>query len=89
MDSLLLRHLGTEPDSLLSEPPGKPSYYIICTILYILGFSGSSAGKEPACSVGDLGSTLPTPVFFLGEFHSQRSLAGGLQSMGLQRVGHD
>jgi len=29
----------------------------------------------------------PTPVFLPGKFHGQRSL--GLQSMGLQRVGHD
>ena len=32
---------------------------------------------------------LPTPVFLPGEFHGQRSLVGGLQSMGLQTVGHD
>ena len=32
------------------------------------------------------GEWLPTPVFLPGEFHRQRSL-GGLQSMGLQRVG--
>ena len=31
---------------------------------------------------------LPTPVFWPGEFHGQRSLAR-LQSMGLQRVGHN
>ena len=31
---------------------------------------------------------LPTPVFLPGEFHGQRSL-GGLQYMGLQRVGCD
>ena len=30
----------------------------------------------------------PTPVFLPGEFHGQRSLVG-LQSMGLQRAGHD
>ena len=32
---------------------------------------------------------LPTPVLLPGEFHGQRSLVGGLQSMGLQTVGHD
>ena len=32
---------------------------------------------------------LPTPVFWPGEFHGQRSLAGYIQSMGSQRVGHD
>ena len=31
----------------------------------------------------------PTPIFLPGEFHGQRSQPGGLQSMGLQRVGHD
>ena len=31
----------------------------------------------------------PTPVFLPGEFNGQRSLMGGLQSMGLQRVGQD
>ena len=53
-----------------------------------LGFSSSSAGKESACNVGDLGlipglgrfpwrrERLPTPVFWPGEFH------------GLQRVRH-
>ena len=50
-----------------------------------MGFPGGSAGKELACSVGDLGSIpgipgipgkipwrrerLPTPVFWSGEFH--------------------
>ena len=34
------------------------------------------------------GEWLPTPVFFSGEFHGQRSLSG-LQSMVSQRVGHD
>ena len=42
-----------------------------------LGFPGGSAGKEPACNVGDLGSItglgrrerLPAPVFWPGEFH--------------------
>ena len=31
---------------------------------------------------------IPTPVFFPGEFHGQRSLKG-LQSIGLQRARHD
>ena len=31
---------------------------------------------------------LPIPVFLPGKFHGQRRLAG-LQSMGLQRVGHE
>ena len=32
---------------------------------------------------------LPTAVFLPGEFHGQRSLAGRLQFMGLQRTRHD
>ena len=48
---------------------------------FSLGFSGSSAGKESACNLGDLGlipglgkmpwrrERLPTPVFWPGEFH--------------------
>ena len=31
----------------------------------------------------------PTPVFLPGESHGQRSLAGYIQSMGLQRVRSD
>ena len=31
----------------------------------------------------------PTAVFLPGEFHGLRSLAGYIQSMGSQRVGHD
>ena len=56
-------------------------------------FPCSSAGKESACTVGDLGSTPGlqqspregkgfTSVFWPGEFH-------GLKSMGSQRVGHN
>ena len=49
---------------------------------------GGPVGKEFACNVGDLGSIpwvgkiswrrewLPTPVFWPGEFHGQRSLVG-------------
>ena len=53
-----------------------------------MGFSGASDGKESACNAGDQGFNssaeeipwrrewLPTPVFFPGESHGQRSLAG-------------
>ena len=52
-----------------------------------MGFPGGSAGKESACNAGDPGSVpglgrfpwrrawQPTPVFFPGESHKQRSLA--------------
>jgi len=47
-----------------------------------LGFPGGSDGKESACNAGDPGSipwserypgVLPSPVFFPGEFHRERS----------------
>ena len=63
-----------------------------------LGFPGGSDGKESACSAGELGSIpgqedplrrawQPTPVFLAGESLWTEE-PGGLQSMGLQRVGH-
>ena len=64
-----------------------------------LGFPGGSAGKEPACNVGDLGSIpgLGDPLEKEMATHSS-VLAwrvpgtlepGGLPSMGLRRIGHD
>ena len=64
-----------------------------------LGSPGCSVGKESACTVGDLGSTLgwedpleegvaPTPVFLPGESPWTEE-PGGLQSMGSQRVRND
>ena len=57
-----------------------------------MGFLGDSDDKESACNVGDLGwrpgfnpwvgkipwrrERLPTPLFWLGEFHGQRNLVG-------------
>ena len=57
-----------------------------------MGFPGSSAGKESACNVEDMGSRpgfdpwvgkipwrrawQPSPVFLHAEFHGQRSLVG-------------
>ena len=70
------------------------------------GLSGGSEGKESGCNAGDLGSIpglerfpgeqLCTPVFWPGEFHGQRSLAGSVISWELagfvttvsQRVRH-
>jgi len=52
------------------------------------GFPGGSDGKESAHNAGDPGlipglvrfpwgrGWLPTPIFFLGEFHGLRSLPG-------------
>jgi len=64
-----------------------------------LGFPGSLADKESASRrprfvswVGRMPwrrAWQPTPVFLPRESHGQRSLAGYIQSMGLQRVGHN
>ena len=64
-----------------------------------IGFPGGSDGKESTCNVGDLGS-IPGLGRSLEEgmaIHSSilawripwMEEPGGLQSMGLQRVGHD
>ena len=64
-----------------------------------MGFPGGSSGKESACNAGDLGS-IPGLRRPLGEGMATPSSipawripwteeSGGLQSMGLQRVGHD
>ena len=64
------------------------------------GFPGSSDGKESACDAGDLGSipglgrspgrgnSIPLQYSCLGECPWAEE-PGGLQSMGLQRIGHD
>ena len=66
---------------------------LIAVASLVVGFPGSSAGKESACNVRDSGlipglgrspgamERLPTPVFWPGEFHGQ--------SAGSQRVGQD
>ena len=74
---------------------GEINWEVAINIYTLLGFPGGSAGKESACTVGDLGSTpwvgkipwrkerLPTPVFWPGEFH------GLSRPWGSQRVGHN
>ena len=68
-----------------------------------MGFPDGSEVKASARNAGDPGSIpgsdpwvrkipwrrkwQPTPVFLLGEFHRQRSLAG--YSLWIRRVGHD
>ena len=69
--------------------------------LIIKGFPGGSVSKESVCNVGNRDSVLrlgrscaegngiPLQYSCLENPHGQRSLAGCIQSMGLQRVGHD
>ena len=71
--------------------------------IFLMGFPGGSDGKESSCNAGgsrDRGLILelgrspgegqwqPTPVFLPGESPWTED-PGRLQSMGLQRVGHD
>ena len=73
-------------------------FLIWSEIIILLGFPGASGNRESACNEGDLGS-IPglerspgggqlTSVFLPGESPWTEE-PGGLQSMGLQRVGHD
>ena len=80
----------SQGSSMLYHMSEFPSFLRLNNIpLYTLpGSPGSSAGKESTCNAGDLGSIpglgwspgwrewLPTPVFWPGEFHEQRRLAG-------------
>ena len=66
-----------------------------------MGFPGSSPGKESTCGAGDPGlipglaqspgegKSNPFQYSCLENPYEQRSLAGYIQSMGSQRVGHD
>ena len=63
------------------------------------GFPGGSDGEESACSAGGLGSVpgsgrslekgMTTHSSILAWRSPRTEECGGLQSMGLQRVGHD
>ena len=65
-----------------------------------MDFPGGSSSKEFACNAGDLGlipelggfpwrrAWQPTPIFLPGE-SPWTEKPGGLQSMALQRLGHD
>ena len=64
-----------------------------------MGFPSSLVSKESACTAGDPG-LIPglgrspeeengNPVLLPGKSYGQRTLAGYIQSMGLQRVRHD
>ena len=58
-----------------------------------LGFSGGSDGKESACNVRDLGSvaekSMATHSVILAWRIPWTEEADRLQSMGLQRIGHN
>ena len=61
------------------------------------GFPGGSASKESSCNAGDLGSIpglglekeIATHSSILAWINPWTEEPGGLQTMGLQRLGHD
>ena len=64
------------------------NYKMSSTLIFTLGFTDDSDGKELACNVGDLGllhgsgrapgeeNGNATPVFLPGKFHGWRTLVG-------------
>ena len=68
---------------------------------YVMGFRGGSDSKEITCNAEDLGLIPglgrspggghgnPLQYSCLENLHGQRSLAGYIQSMGSQRIGHN
>ena len=85
-------------------PNSRNVFAVNCNYIQIsVGFPGGAGGKEPACQcwrckrgrfnplVGKIPwrrAWQPTPVFLPGESPWTEE-PGGLQSIGLQRVGHD
>ena len=76
----------------------------VCVCIIYGGLPGGSVGEESTCNAGVPGLILGlgrspgeendypyqySPVFLPGEFLGQRSLDGGLQFMGSQRIRHD
>ena len=82
----------------------SPNMNVIAIFGYLMrrkGFLGGSAGKESACNAGDTGSVpgwgrddplekgITTHSSILAWIIPWTEKPGGLQSLGLQRVGHD
>ena len=73
--------------------------FSIWEVLNVTGFLGSSNSKESVCNAGDLGSVpgsggspgeeMATHSSILAWRITGTEETGGLQSMGLQKVGHD
>ena len=68
-------------------------FYLVIYLSLLLGFPGSSAGKESTCQTGDPGS-IPGLGRSPGEGNGYPLQYSTLEnsmdySMGLQRVGHD
>ena len=89
-----IRDVGLIPES--GRYPGEGNRN---PLQYSWGFPGDSDGKAPVCNVGDLGS-IPGLGRSPGEGNAAHSSTlawkiswteepGRLQSMGLQRVGHN
>ena len=91
-----------EVDSYPLDHWKSPSLLFLFAFLQWLGFSGSSVGKESTCSVGDLADAssslgwedpleegMATHSSILAWRIPWAEEPGGLQSIGLQRIGHD
>ena len=82
-----------------NRPTSSDSLARFCLQLLWFDFPGGSGGKESAYNEGDLGSVLGQVDLLEKEMATHSSILawkipwmeepGGLQSMGLQRVGHD
>ena len=95
--------LMSSHQSILPKEQKQLLLWIIFLNLFWKGnfqkFPGGSDGQESACNVGDLGSSLgwedpleegmATHSSILAGESPRTDKPGGLQSMGLQRVGHD
>ena len=80
--------MGTKADKVVPRPETQAEIHILGLIHRVTGFPGDSNSKESAYNAGDLGSIpgsgrfpregngLTTSVFWPGEFHGWRSLAG-------------
>ena len=79
-------------------PFNVPGRHLLRVTTSLLGFPDNSAGKESACSVGDLGSisglrrspgegnSYPLPVSWPGEFHGLYSLRGRKELETIERL---
>ena len=90
-ESVVARWMNIETVIQSEVSQKEKSKHINSVLLHILGFPDSSTGKEPTCNAGDLCSIrvgkipwrrerLPTPVFWLVEFHGLYSPWGHKES---------
>ena len=87
----------TLPNSLMNSSRFQVASLGLSTYRIMLGFPGGSDSKESSCNAGDLGSIpglglekeIATHSSILAWINPWTEEPGGLQTMGLQRLGHD